>query len=154
MTELQAGAELDAEIARRVFGIDVLGMAPCHHDPDGGGLSVGEWDNQSIQRPVHILGTCDGHESFEDGDPVYFGHSWCLVPCPLYSTDIAEAWLVVEKMREMKKFITLSVYPDDEDGYWCSIDSPYSSFHKYQAERCNSASLAICRAALAALSNP
>lgn len=73
-TLLQAGPELDAEIARRVFGNAVI-TSPRHSGAHAG-------DDQIWEALSDI-----------PADP------WLLRP---YSTTIASAWLVVEKMREME----------------------------------------------------
>lgn len=106
MSDLQAGPELDAEIARRVFGIDVLGMAPCHHDPDGCDLSVGSRDGQDdVMRPVYLVDQlCSCQESIVryPDNQIFFGHvQWCLDPVQPYSTTWDGMGLVVERMREL-----------------------------------------------------
>lgn len=57
------------------------------------------------------------HDAWLDGE----GREVCI-QCPEYSTDIAAAWVVVEKLRESKKTIALSsVYHQTANPYWSWI---------------------------------
>jgi hypothetical protein len=67
---------------------------------------------------------------------------------PNYSTDIGAAWLVVEKMREQTHFI--NVEWTDSKWYCRIIWPPFGEWHQI-ANSADTAPLAICRAALAAL---
>jgi hypothetical protein len=71
VSDLQAGPEIDAEIARRVFGLDTE-MRSCHRK------------------------NCCGNSYLYSYEAEWLG--W--VRTSQYSTDIAAAWLVVEKMWE------------------------------------------------------
>ena len=130
MTETQAGPELDAEIARRVFGREVI---PCDAVSDAG--------------PLH------GHV-VQDG---------AVRQCNLnpYSTSIAAAWFVVEKMRAMGVWLAIRpvsdmhVDIDDAGARWrvASFNEecvPYNDdWDSPQVSECAAtAPLAICRAAL------
>lgn len=111
-TEIKAGPELDAEIARRVFGLDIVEMdgwaRPRYQD------DTGQW--HSLQGDRHA-----------------------------YSTDIAAAWLVVEKMREqpwpVMHAFAMALAPYVPDNVY---DAIAELLIKLDPER-------ICRAALAAL---
>lgn len=92
VAEIQAGPELDAEIARRVFGIDTTGKS---------------------------------HR---------------------YSADIAAAWLVFEKMRGIG--FESKLIGDSEGTAWTA---EFWIFYPTYRASDQSAPLAICRAALAAL---
>ena len=120
-TELHAGPELDARIARVVFGIDVLGMAPCHHSPDGCDLEVGSWDEHDVERPVRIDDLCICSDVRHDySDQSYHGHiSFCLSPVLAYSTTWEGLGLVVERMRELGFDFTLS--HAGRDGWFASF---------------------------------
>jgi Phage ABA sandwich domain len=73
-------------------------------------------------------------------------HSWfCL---PHYSTDIAAAWQVVEKLREQFPIVVLQFEPEG-----CSVevntDKATPSYYRIVADVfADTAPLAICRAAL------
>lgn len=62
---------------------------------------------------------------------------------PKYSTNISDAWLVVEKMRELNYTITIKSYRDD----WCCcfamMQNDYYGYNELLT-------LAICKAALQA----
>jgi hypothetical protein len=133
---------LDAEVAETVFNCKVFVTPQTYIDhvspgriptPDGVVLTAGE------------LGVLDSN-----GTP----H-----PLPRYSTDIAAAWLVVERMHAIDSTITLTLQfwhtwiatfdsPDETvDGDWYQ----YKDLKGVRAERADTAPEAICRAALAAL---
>ena len=65
---------------------------------------------------------------------------------PHYSTDIADAWLVVEKMKASAFEVTI----DDTDGDWWALfaDLEYKHISSAYAD---TAPLAVCRAALKAM---
>jgi hypothetical protein len=76
-----------------------------------------------------------------------------------YSTDIAAAWSVMEKMRERDACWCPNIFWDDMDGLadgeWSCAMTYYSDlpeeFRQYEALGGNNPSLAICRAALLAV---
>jgi hypothetical protein len=70
-----------------------------------------------------------------------------LQPTPRYSTDVAAAWLVVEKMREMG--LRPILMPDW--GHQWQVKVYRESEHIVETAWFDTAPLAICRAALAAL---
>jgi hypothetical protein len=135
VSDLQAGPEIDAEIARRVFGLDTE-MRSCHRK------------------------NCCGNSYLYSYEAEWLG--W--VRTSQYSADIAAAWLVVEKMREMGivfailphkdvhaipgqqySWLVQSHDPESQAFYGWRKDQPYA----YATD--HSAPLAICRAALAAV---
>jgi hypothetical protein len=120
-TEMQAGRELDALIAATFFG-EKWELYPKDSIARMGG---------ALFAPLNVTGP-DGKVKG-------------LLAGPLrYSTDIAAAWLVVEKMRERN--VEVSVYTFAGD-WMAQITGAMGAL-----ARESSAPLAICRAALAAVS--
>ena len=114
---MKAGRELDALIAEKLWGKRVMDGNPCSHS---GCLS-------------HVSHPCDGCGRWHPG----------LIPH--YSTRIADAWLVVEKLRA--------------DGFRWAIGSERNEWDIYLEDRkmgsgeghAKTAPLAICLAALKAV---
>lgn len=129
--EMPAGPELDAEISRLVFNRP-LRLADRVKIND-------RW----VDTPTWI-------DDWYTPEEMGAGTSAGMKP-PRYSTDMAAAWGVVEKMRGRDLCMDLMCYPHGGSGWWCSFDSPLSSFRRWQARSCETAPLAICRAALQAL---
>jgi len=86
--------ELDALVSEKVMGLHIYSHTwPCGYEPECGcyeAASIGAsreyaWHNEN--GPVFIDQDCDGDIPW-------------LEPVPFYSTDIATAWQVVEKMTE------------------------------------------------------
>ena len=130
----EAGRELDAEIAEKVMGLE---FRPWRYGVPEGWWSVGSTVAYE-SNTLHAI-MPEGYES----------------DLPMYSWDIADAWLVVEKMRTMQiepelRSIglntlwrcTLRCYSDHERGVT-------SGFFEEEAE---TAPLAICLAALQTVS--
>ena len=121
MSELKAGRELDALVAEKVMG-RVWAVAP-------------------MTAPIKVLiepqfKTGDWQE-LKGGEIASFGN------LPLYSTDIAAAWEVVEKLRGDRITVGVTAYDRDVE---CEIH--IGGLHTVRAE---TAPLAICRAALKAV---
>lgn len=104
--KLEAGRELDALVAQRVFPDDVF-----------------RWHSR-----------CD-----------YSGCFRCLHNCEHYSTDIAAAWLVVERFRELRYAFSLD---DRGDRLWDCYFQLDSTDYSSGCLGVDAAPLAICRAAL------
>ena len=137
MKELDAGPELDALIAEKVMGW--------------------QWANavgKSFLLPNGVTERERYHwKPGKDGPPrrieeFYTQMDYCKIP--RYSTDIATAWVVVEKLMP----VVGHIYPahDEETGklmHWCAV------VEKGDSERfgviASTAPLAICRAALRAV---
>lgn len=100
-----ATRQLDAQIEERVFGRTILGFAPVCGWQDQPGECVeleGEPDDHA---GVWVRDcACDHYAELErDGltsEPRVFGHTWqCLEVARCYSTEIAAAFAVVERMH-------------------------------------------------------
>jgi hypothetical protein len=131
-TELQAGPEMDAEVARRVFGVNA-------------------WTESDFHGP-HQDAHTDQSEMFPTG--------WL----PRFSDSITAAWLVVEKMRDHGwNHFDLEQYKPSHEYKWIAclggshvvIDSygtmEDDNVRPHTCHQADTAPLAICRAALAAL---
>ena len=166
-------AELDAEVGRVVFGIDVLGMAPCTPSADSPDELVST-DGGTVIRPVAVLNIWEPTDPryacgcLEDEDreaaiwgrtswviPVLFGHTEIhLQPLPRYSTRIEDAWSVAEKIRERGLEIIIS---DGDLGWYVeiSVRTEEQAGRGYRGVYRSGASVAevICRAAIYACAN-
>lgn len=122
---MPAGREMDAMVAERVMGWK-LNMGGRVVRPDG----------SSFKGPVE--------DRWLDPNPHYQQYS--LAP---YSTDIAAAWKVVEKMLELDFHCVLGAR--SRSAYACYFTKdPHA---KTETDYTSSAPLAICRAALKAVSH-
>lgn len=108
-----AGPELDAAIAREVFGLEVLGIAPCSYEPECDELEVGrQYGGETVDRPVIHQGECRCAE-IQFGKRELFGHSvYSLRPVPEYSADDADSLPIIDRMAEL--------------GYWVRVESPWA----------------------------
>lgn len=156
---IPVGPELDAAIAREVFGITVVGIVPCSREPECGELEVSPHWGDTVERPVAHLGECACSELAEEGDDITLGHLALLLnPVPSYSSDIAAAWQVVEKLRSQR--IDVMVYQgerdiipedlkDENDRRWeCALWWSVDGDHRETTQYGDTAPEAICRAAL------
>lgn len=143
---LSAGRELDALIAEKVIG-EVEAHSPC-----GDGLT------RSSVEIAPTLAECDRRirESFKkhvaDGMRL-----WPAQYCgPEYSTDIASAWLIVEKMRDhpdaMSRTLRMVVYPYNRT--YATFDLRRDEDDWTEANGEHATPLAICLAALKAVESP
>lgn len=136
-TDLPAGRELDALVAEKMMGY------------------VWRKSNRSGKRCICRPDRCpDWFDSPADGtEPLV--SDWDSYPfTPAYSTDIAAAWEVVERLlvRRMYPDLVSSNYPV----VWtCEVDSysdPEAATDPWPVKSCaDTAPLAICRAALQAV---
>ena len=164
--KLEAGWELDALIATKPFGLNVLGNVNVLRDPE---CCCGQhWmipfdyyadvaDHGVDERPV-FLSDCMC-EFRDDEDVDYFGHiSGCLDVVSPYSTDITAAWkLLTEIVDSTGAAMELMDYGGPEgdfERYACIFvkeKRKSSGLTEWGAEGwANTAPLAICRAALKA----
>ena len=122
---MEAGRELDALVAERVFGID---LSPVTHDEH-------EWYMPDAERDISLTCKfCGCDNSRPEIMCIEIKHTRS------YSTDIAAAWLVVEKFRN-----TFGEFVFDIDGDW-------RCFFGGKLSIADTAPLALCRAALKAVS--
>jgi hypothetical protein len=118
--KLEAGRELDALIFAKIF------------------------DKMAFRSDGNFVFS-NKREYLDDGDAYYLGEYQEIIQLPFYSTDIAAAWEVVEKIREYIECI----WPNDR-GLWSllSYERLEEGLTTVSAE---TAPLAICRAALLAV---
>jgi hypothetical protein len=136
--ELQAGSELDAEIARRVFGF-------WYTEEEGWGPQW--WGPHPVTPDVRAYAACTRSCEHLGGDSIDSRNG-----LPRFSTDIAAAWLIVEAIpsccfridREKAAGIRYdaTIIMDGEQ--------PYDHGRQIHATA-STAPLAICRAALSAV---
>jgi hypothetical protein len=93
-----------------------------------------------------------GHEVHRDvrwREPAILGPGQRIAntPMPRYSTDIAAAWAVIQKLMETHFMYSLNA--SHESGHWCVFYPASGS--PVEGEYADTAPLAICRAALAAV---
>ena len=171
------GPELDAIVAQKVLGTNVAGMAWCWA-PDGNWYVMYPIDGRppeehpGMKRPV-ALGVCCCLDDDDPADlmlpPRMFGgphNTLCYDVVPAYSTDIAAAWVVVEKMQGAKWSFRLTwncKWDDDVDlvlkeimdpsGLCCGlIDASFGSAqYGLVQDTDKSPAMAICLAALRAV---
>lgn len=130
-----AGRELDARVA-----VEVIGW---------GRQSESWYDEEGVEgtrfiSPSGEETTCFGWGAdctYDDLDDTYL---------PRYSEDIAAAWQVVEKFKERGWDIGWHTHAKHGTG-WFVTDGREYDFYTLSGDACESAPLAICRAAIAAL---
>lgn len=130
--KLPAGQELDALIAKNVMGIKLGRCASAELDVVDGGFAC----------PTCLFASTRNSREEHDIEVLH------------YSTDIAAAWVVVEKLKATH-FINITE-PDEEgvDGFMCALIEKSGRTGKYSywyraTEK--TAPLAICRTALKAM---
>lgn len=149
--------ELDVEVAEKVmeWKRHRVTWVPCSQGgvwecPDcGAGYASPPWTKEKVELEWCESGTL-GRRSF--------AHE-----TPNYSTSIADAWLVVDRMKELDwPYCTVQRFVADEDklaeraihtGWWASFERHRSPVEAKSPE-CASASEAICKAALRAVGAP
>ncbi len=135
--ELDAGRELDALVAEGVMGIPAEHWAPpCvrYHSTDDA-----EWDWTRHESSGWCY-SCSKPISEVPGEP------------PRYSTVIAEAWEVVEKLLAGRWMVTVVGDSSEAgvEGYEVNVWTAYPRIRSVDATA-DTAPLAICKAALAAI---
>lgn len=128
---LEAGRELDARV-HRALGNDL----PCTHD--------------TVRTIAGTLMYCDGCGEEFGETTLAMARAW-----PHYSTDIAAAWEVVEKMRDHPdpRFRTLRLVAYSYNRTYATFDIENEDDWT-EANGDHASPLAICRAALVALADP
>lgn len=181
-TELPADRELDALVAEQVMGLVLAGHACAAFVEGEWSIQADStpdrWMCHAEVAPLYVAHcvcatgplTISGRHA-EGSDPVFvedynrdaikrygaerarFGHvTHCLAVVPTYSTDVATAWLVVEKLAERGWLLMLEQcrWRDGlaRPGEWAAYFQDAVTRGEAAAP---TAALAICRAALAAV---
>lgn len=143
---MPAGREMDALVAQLVIGW-VCGK--YYQDLSGGILAVCSKERGYLRYGAHQWARMQGYQHKEQE----------FIPCDHfagYSTDIAAAWMVVDKMREHGWSITVARFkggpysqPDISEDWKAVFESHLEPFTSVGWGG-DSAPLAICRAALRA----
>lgn len=157
--DIPAGRKLDGLIAEAVMGIDIVSKNhPCGKDPECGNYKASHFlpATQSWWTEKDIVYMPEWGlyppEKTDEGD------EYCFVePVPFYSTDIAEAFKVVENMKSSFGADSMELIAYGKD-YWCwfrkGIEDGAGTVKYIGKANGNTPALAICRAALAAALYP
>ncbi len=150
---MNAGRELDALIAEKVMGWTRAG-AQYHIRPS---------HRPSKDFPGNILNDFDGkgpHDFlFPDKHDDTLRMAFCgcesTIDVPSYSTDIAAAWEVVEKLGNWHGFDFMILLDTSNSGKWEAgwYEMGWDGYERRCAESADTAPLAICLAALKAVGN-
>lgn len=154
LLNMPAGKELNALVAEKVMGLNVVSMNhPCGFGPGwryeastfippGGSWYIDEYP---VYLPEHgIYPPVD--------DEMEKGLKYCIVePVPFYSTDIVDAWKIVEKLEEKGYVFHIYRYgnwdkPESKKVWQCFTGDPKYNLHPFA--NADTPPLAICRAAL------
>jgi len=88
-TEQLTGRTLDAAVAERVMGLEIAHHAwPCGRDPESG-CYIAPQNLETAQEWAWL---------YDERGPVQARQHGYVEPIPFYSHDIADAWLVHERM--------------------------------------------------------
>jgi len=142
--ELQAGRELDALVAERIFGW--MRVQPPKHDFDGPLPGQGE----VLASPTAVPMIESGEYAWPPKGIIPFTF---FLPSQGWSTDISAAWQVIERMAARGLWLTLLTPYDATDGYHATF-TPHGRPQWCDAvarAQAATAPLAICRAALRAV---
>lgn len=146
MSGREAGRELDAEVAEKVFG------APAT-------VTLYAWADRKKREHPRLrvpdfpdafklkFGIDCGSYVREDGTKF----TGCCRTIPHYSTDIAAAWEVVEKLHKHFDTVTVSLRLDGITVDIGDAEATMPIVHAYDDYRSSTVPLVVCRAALAAL---
>ena len=153
----QAGPELDALIAEKVMGLNVLGMANVKPDDECCSLLI-TLNETDEQRPVALDSDPEFACVCDRSNPlaIVLGHNFlcrALTLVPEYSTDPAAALAVVERLAKSGWSVQWNGPPFSRGPH----DVRFSYFgddptvHDRGSAEANTLPLAICRAALRAV---
>jgi hypothetical protein len=160
---MQAGAEMNALVAERVFGEcphRLVMMKADNSDPTDDYIN---WRCRHCRKAFRGLRYRSTHDTWR-------GMRTSAYPHPHYSTDIAAAWLVVEKLRGSGYLVRIQEHPDGFPFFREAVDPATGAGAIHKRALCliervqplgshrvegqgygDTAALAICRAALLAL---
>ena len=135
--QMPAGLEMDWLIATEIFKalkptpeqVEMIRIISIHF---GHGNPQDKWHETVLIRDLP--------------EKNYFGVSFEFVQPQRYSTDIAAAWLVVEKLIECKVYLARGNPAERAVGWICTLDGSSNNV----SARADTVSLAVCRAALIA----
>jgi len=127
---MKAGRELDALIAEKVMGYEV------------------GWGIQSVSGGIRTRKNPQALHAHADGEVV-------RVDLPHYSTQIADAWLVVERFRRGTEPVDVACCVDLHISDWCTVPDCFVKIYSPALApvdaHANEMPLAICLAALKAV---
>lgn len=181
MSDLPAGRELDALVAEKVMGLTVAGWGTAIHvegewsvqldgDPKGWACHAGAnplcvqhcqcdlldgayWAENEAYIVEAMREEYPEFKGDETPEPKLGGHyQGCLAVVPHFSTDIAAAWLVVEKMAAECWYPDFGYGKCKSGGYWVALfDKADPEGRLISREVAPTAPHAICLAALRAV---
>lgn len=137
MSEQLTGRELDAEVA-----VKVMGWSMYHYDKDYADNCYWMLMDGDCNPVAEIKRTPAG---FDTGERKTEAEAWA--DCPAFSTDIAAAWQVMERMVS-RGWWPLVQLDDHAEKWICQFQDQYGEGFSDEAK---TAPEAICRAALAAI---
>lgn len=138
---MKAGRELDALIAEKVMGQDIT-----LHDEHSWEPFMGEFIPGLEEGGSKMCAHCFLLWFNENDEP---SDTPCIPSLSEFSTDIAAAWTVLEKLREAKFSVTITGYWEGSTGkWWVNVMENVESAANTNAD---TAQLAICLAALEAV---
>lgn len=122
---------IDIDVAKKVFGYEInIGESTEYHEYGG----QTEYPELQYVKEVHKNGSWDGKSDWKEWEPL-----------PHYSTDIKDAFMIVEKLKNPITYITMGT--DANNRYWCEM---YGDDLNTALPTRDTISLAICAAALTA----
>ena len=139
--------DINREVAEKLFNLTIISDWPCYVDPECGGI-VCSSTNDREDLPSSYDITADVYET---GAPLFvdgIGECHNMHVIPQYSTNISDAWLVVERMRELG--FRIQIHADKKS--WTCILSQWNYDDKFISHE-DTAPLAIVLAALKCMGN-
>ena len=119
--------ELDEQVAE-ALGLELMGWEPARPDPEAPGWYVSFWAEE--KQPIYLGHcNCDLRDELIDGpdlEPLACGHlRWCLEVVPFYSTDIATAFPLFERLGPAWCLSQADSGWDDAYRWWCWLPTEY-----------------------------
>ena len=154
---MEAEPDLDWRVAELVMGLDVPGMlmvTPDHDSPSAYCVPYRqEPHGLDAPRPVYVAHCACDMDERQPSDEDYWGHyAACLEVVPRYSTDIAAAWQVADKLHNSGWWVRVksAMNEDLEQLGWAAHIGRWWN-REYLGTWALTAPLVICRAALLAI---